>query len=351
MKKTLFGLLVLVVLALNCKKTIDVLPPIPPSLKDLPFPFGAAISTPLLKSDTAYQNTIIREFKSISTENAMKAKVIHPLENVYSWTDADEILAFAQKNGLRVHGHTLNWYGDQPDWITNFQGNQAAWEQMMKSHIQTIVGHYKGKVKSWDVVNEAFEDDGTLRNTIWLQKLGPDYIARAFQYAHEADPDAKLFYNDYGQEFGYEYKGLKRTAIIAMANDFIKRGIPIHGLGLQMHTKYTQSDVDISLAITTAAATGLLVHISELDVALNPNFDYTLVYSQSLAEMQASKYKAIVKIYNGIPKAQQYGITTWNVGDKDSWLPPHYGRPDWPLPFDTNYKPKLAYQGILDAVK
>ncbi|TCD01982.1 endo-1,4-beta-xylanase [Pedobacter frigidisoli] len=321
------------------------------SLKQLPFPFGAAISAELLRTDPRYKALIIREFKSISTENAMKFGIIHPLENTYNWTDGDEIVAFAQANCIRVHGHTLNWYQDAPDWLKNFDGDKNAWENLLKTHIQTIVKHYKGKVTSWDVVNEAFEDDGRYRNSIWVQKLGTDYIARAFQYAHEADPVALLFYNDYGQEYGYEYKGLKRNAILALVNELKSRGVPINGIGLQMHTKYTQSDFDISLAISTAAETGLKVHISELDVALNPNFDATLTFSPSLDEMQASKYKAIVKLYNAIPKAQQFGITTWNVTDKDSWVPVFFKRPDWPLPFNADYHRKAAYRGIFDGLK
>ncbi|MEJ5995121.1 endo-1,4-beta-xylanase [Pedobacter sp. Du54] len=341
--------------SLGCAKkeqtTIDppVIPPVTTAgtLKDMPFPFGASVNASLLRSNAQYKVLVVKEYSSITAENAMKFNATHPLENTFTFTDADEIVALAQANGKRMHGHTLNWYKSLPSWVTNFQGDTKAWENLLKTHIQTVVGHFKGKVASWDVVNEAFEDDGTLRNSIWVQKLGADYIARAFQYANQADPDALLFYNDYG----HEYSAIKRAAILNLVNNLKRRGIPIHGIGLQMHTRYNQSDANITSAITSAAATGLKVHISELDIALNPNNIGNLTYTSTMADQQSAKYKFIVKTYYEIPKAQQFGITTWNVTDADSWIPAEYNRPDWPLPFDKMYTRKAAYQGILDGVK
>jgi endo-1,4-beta-xylanase len=315
--------------------------------KGLPFPIGAAVNISLLKSNTSYRDVVNREFNSLTAENAMKTASLHPAENTYDWTDADYLVAFAQQTNKRVHGHTLIWYKSLPSWITNYQGNTAAWEALLKTHIQTIVSHFKGKVASWDVVNEAFEDDGTLRNSIWLQKLGPDYIARCFQYAREADPNAILLYND----FGHEYGPTKRAAILAMVTSLKTRGIPIDGIGMQMHTRYNMDQNNWLTAINNAAATGLKVHISELDISLNPDNIQTLTLTPALADMQAQKYLYIVKAYNAIPKAQQFGITTWNVGDADTWITGNYNRPDWPLPFDINYNRKPAYQGILDGVK
>lgn len=355
MTKKLFAALVLASLlgCANMDHTTLMPDPVttPPSnsvtLKDMPFPFGAAVNASLLRSNASYKALVVKEFSSVTAENAMKFGTLHPAENTYNWTDADEIVALAQANGKRIHGHTLNWYKSLPTWVTNFQGDTQAWENLLKTHIQTVVGHFKGKVASWDVVNEAFEDDGTYRNSIWVQKLGTDYIARAFQYARQADPDALLFYNDYG----HEYSTAKRTAILNLVTSLKTRGIPIDGLGLQMHTRYNQTDANISAAITSAVATGLKVHISELDIALNPDNNQSLTYTASLADQQAAKYKSIVKMYYAIPKAQQFGITIWNVTDGDSWIPVEYNRPDWPLPFDRNYQRKAAYQGILDGVK
>lgn len=313
----------------------------------LPFPMGAAVNVSLLKSNSNYRNLVVKEFNSITAENAMKFASVHPSKDVYNFADSDYLVDFAKANGKRVHGHTLNWYKSLPDWVTNFQGTTADWENLLKTHIQTVVGHFKGKVVSWDVINEAIDEDGTMRNSIWLQKLGADYIGRAFQYAHEADPDALLFYNDYGHEFG----PTKRTAILNLVTSLKNKGIPIDGIGLQMHTRVTQSDANLASAINLAAATGLKIHISELDIALNPDNNQALTYTSALGEQQAAKYKFIVKTYNAIPKSQQFGITTWNVTDADSWIPSNYNRPDWPLPFDTQYQRKAAYQGILDGVK
>lgn len=348
--------LLLLAFSVGCQgsKDLDVKPVMeePPAEEitlqnSLPFRFGAAISAGQMRNNAAYRGVVTREFNSITTENAMKMHFIHPSENTYNWTDADFLVDFAVQNGKRLHGHTLNWYKNPPAWVTNFQGDSTAWEGLLKSHIQTIVSRYKGRVTSWDVVNEAFEDNGTLRNSIWIQKLGKDYIARCFQYAHEADPDALLFYNDYGHEYG----PTKRTAILNLVTGLKNRGIPIHGIGMQMHTRFTQTDANLAKAIETAAATGLLVHISELDIAMNPDNNKNLVWTDALASQQALKYKSIVKAYNAIPKAQQFGITTWNVSDADSWIPGQYNRPDWPLPFDADYQKKPAYQGILDGVK
>lgn len=315
--------------------------------KNMPFPMGAALNVSLLKSNASYRNLVIKEFNSVTAENAMKFASVHPAKDTYTWADADYLVDFAQANGKRVHGHTLNWYQSLPDWVNNFQGTTADWENLLKTHIQTVVAHFKGKVVSWDVVNEAVNEDGTLRNTIWLQKLGADYIGRAFQYAHEADPNALLFYNDYG----HEYSSTKRTAILNLVKGLKSKGIPIDGIGLQMHTNVNQTDANLTAAITTAAATGLKVHISEIDISLNTANTSGATYTTALGEQQAAKYKTIVRAYHAIPKNQQFGITQWNVTDGDSWIPAFYKRVDWPLPFDAQYQHKAAYQGILDGVK
>ncbi|MBA9076118.1 endo-1,4-beta-xylanase [Rufibacter quisquiliarum] len=314
----------------------------------LPFPFGAAVNVNLIRNNAQYRNLVAKEMNSITAENAMKPAALHPSKDLYVWNDADYLVEFAKQSGKRVHGHTLIWHQSLPAWLENYNGTPAEFEQIFKTHIQTIVSHFKGKVASWDVVNEAFENEGgTLRNSVWRRILGDDYIARAFQYAHEADPAALLFYNDYGHEYG----PTKRNAIINLVNSLKARGIPIHGIGMQMHTRYNQSDANLTAAITTAASTGLKVHISELDISMNPEKTQGIMLTPATAQLQATRYKFIVKAYNGIPKEQQFGITTWNVTDGDSWVPGFNGAPDWPLPFDKNYQPKPAYQGIIEGVQ
>ncbi|HOX83478.1 MAG TPA: endo-1,4-beta-xylanase [Chryseolinea sp.] len=355
MRNYIFTLLVTSVFVTSCSSDDEnVIPVIPPvavvieSLhKEVPFPIGASVGVNLMKNNTKYNGVVTIEYNSITAENAMKFGALHPSENTFIWTDADYLVSYAQASNKRIHGHTLNWYTSLPTWLTNFQGDSAAWENILKNHIQTVVTHFKGKVASWDVVNEAFNDNGTLRNSIWVQKLGTDYIARCFQYAHEADPNALLFYNDYG----HEYSSAKRIAITNMISSFLTRGIPIHGIGMQFHMTYTQTDANISAAINSAAATGLKVHISELDIRLNNDKVPGLVFTPLLASQQADKYKFVVKTFNAIPSAQKYGITTWNVGDADSWIPGWLGAPDYPLPFDKDYLRKPAYYGIVDGVK
>jgi len=311
------------------------------------FPMGASINVDLLKNNAVYTALVAKEFNSVTPENVMKMDATEPTQGNFTFAQADYLVSFAQQHGMRVHGHALVWYQALPAWVNSFQGDSTAWENMLKTHIQTEVAHFKGKVVSWDVVNEAIDEDGTLRNNVWLQHLGPDYVARAFQYAHQADPDALLFYNDYG----HEYSAVKRAGILTLVTGMKNRGIPIDGIGMQMHTNINMPDNNIATAITAVANIGLKVHISELDISMNPNNDQNMTYTAAIATAQSQKYQNVVKAYNALPAAQKYGITTWDVGDADSWIPPFYHRPDWPLPFDATYKRKAAWQGIVNGLK
>ncbi|QNH62462.1 endo-1,4-beta-xylanase [Hymenobacter sediminicola] len=334
------------------KKEAGSTAPEPPqpvaSLKSVaPFPVGAAVNINLLKNRLAYRQVMTTEYNSITAENAMKFGALHPSATTYNWTDADYLVDFAQQNGMRVHGHTLLWYNSLPSWVTNFQGDSAAWENLMRTHIQTVVTRYRGKVASWDVVNEAIDDAGNLRNSVWRQHLGDRYIDRAFQYAAAADPAALLFYNDYGNE----YSTTRRTGILNLVNTLKNRGVPIHGIGLQMHTSSNISDSRIAEAITTAAATGLKVHVAELDISMNPSRTATAIFTDALAAAQKVKYKALTQTFKALPAAQRYGITTWNVADADTWKRGDCSCPEWPLPFDDNYQRKPAYDGIVEGLQ
>ncbi len=359
--KFIFSFVLLLALMNACSKkgttttTATPVVPVTPTIpavdtsmyKMMPFPVGASLNVSLMQNNSKYAGIVTKEYNSITAENAMKFRALHPSENSYSWTEADYLVSYAQANNKRVHGHTLVWYTSLPTWVTNFVGDSAAWENLLKTHIQTVVTHFKGKVASWDVVNEEFEDTGVPRNSIWRQKLGSDYVARCFQYANQADPDALLFYNDYGNE----YSSAKRTAITNLINSLKARGIPIHGIGMQFHMTYTQTDANISAAIAAAAATGLKVHISELDIRLNTAASQSLTFSSALASQQAARYAYVVKTYNSIPAAQKFGITTWNVTDGDSWIPAWQNAPDWPLPFDASYLRKPAYAAMIAGAK
>ena len=356
-------LLCLVFLAYNCTKkdaVTNLSENDTTSLQKIaPFKVGASVVVPLLKDHNLYRNTVTQQYSSITTANTLKWFIVHPSENVYDFSGGDYVSDFCIENNKRLHGHCLIWHQSNPDWLLNYIGDSLAWENLFKTHIQTLVAHYKGKAASWDVVNEAFNNDGSLRvndlfpsnnfddGSIWPKRLGPDYVARAFVYAHEADPSALLFYNDYGQEWADK----KTDSIIAMVNNFKARGIPLHGLGVQMHTNITASEDGIKKALQKFAGTGLLIHISELDIGVNPSNDPALNFSKELAQRQADKYALIVQLYKQlIPAKQQYGITTWDVGDADSWLITELNRNDWPLLFDSNYKKKPAYYSFRNAL-
>jgi endo-1,4-beta-xylanase len=343
------------------KKPAPVVAPVATLQSTASFRVGAAVVASLLQSNYAYQGVVVTEYNSVTTGNDLKFNAIEPQQGVFDYAAGDYIIAFAQQNHMRVHAHNLIWNQALPDWVLNFQGDSAAWENIFKTHIQSEVAHYKGEVASWDVVNEAIRDDnGALRDldvtpgdgtgSIWYQHLGPGYVARAFQYAHAADPDALLFYNDSGDEWP---GSLKLDSILALVTRLQAQGVPINGIGMEMHIDIVNTvNADITSAMQRLAATGLKIHVSELDIAVNPNNNPNMVYTNSIQAVQAAKYQFVAQTYRAtVPAAQQYGITTWDVGDADSWIPVFYIRKDWPLPFDSVYKKKQAYYGYLAGLK
>lgn len=342
------------ILVCSCKAQDIGALPVPKSqtilyLKDfLKFKFGAAVNPTLLNGNTSYRNLFDTEFQSVTAENMMKMGQIHPEKDRFDWSKANVIVEAAQKNNQRIHGHTLIWHSNIPNWLLNFEGDQKAWETVIKTHIQTVVQYYKGKVGSWDVVNEAFNDNGSLRNSLFKEKLGDDYIAKCFAWAREADPNVLLFYNDYGQE----YAPAKLQAILDLVADFKKRNISIDGIGLQMHININSSDAGIATAIQKSAATGLLVHLSELDIAVNPSVNENFVYDEVAKQKQSIKFIYVFNTFRKIPTAQQFGITTWNIGDSDTWLRPFKKtQKEFPMLFDENYKRKAFYEDLYKAVQ
>jgi endo-1,4-beta-xylanase len=334
---------------------------LPSSLKSgPPFPVGAAVNPTLIKTNASYARIIAKEFNSLTAENAMKFTKTEPGQNFFDFAEGDYLVKFAQLHHQRVHGHTLIWYNALPNWVLNFKGDSSAWEHIFKNHIITMVSHYKGKVTAWDVVNEAISNrDGTLVNqssntgegSVWRQHLGPDYVARAFRYAHEADPAALLFYNDYGNGYGQAWDDRKLNAMINLVANLKKRKIFVSGFGIQMHINIYTDEDNIVAMLKKVAATGLLIHISELDIAVNPGNYPDQDYTGHLQDLQAEKYKFIAQTYKKVvPHAQQYGITTWEFRDNDSWVPVFFKRPDWPLLFDKDYKKKVAYTGYLQGL-
>lgn len=301
---------------------------------------GTVVDLNRVNNNINYSNIVKTQFNSITAENIMKPEFIHPSENTFDFYPADQLANFCVTNSKRLHGHTLIWHQQLPSWMVNYQGSSKDWEKMMKDHIFQIVRHFKGKVNSWDVINEAFNDDGTLRNTIWKKNIGVSYIEKAFQFAHEADPNASLFYNDYSLAIN----PIKREAVLSFLNNLKAKGIPIDGIGMQMHIfNGFPEDIEISKAINDIWQEGYLVHISELDISINPLSQDMHRAQQTALTKQAEKYLYIFKSFDLIPDKYKHGITIWGVGDNDSWIRYYYNRDDYPLLFDDNYFPKPAF--------
>lgn len=318
-----------------------------PSLVDVsPFPIGVAIqaSHPDVRDRV---NTITGAFDNITAEYQMKQKSTNPVKGQLSFTEADRIVNFATDNHMKVHGHALVWYQSVPVWVQSFVGSDQEFEDEVRAYINAVMGRYAGKSVSWDVVNEAIEDGGTgrFRSYSFREKMGEDYIAKLFQMAHEADPTALLFYNDYGMT----YDANKRRAMLNMIADFQSRGVPIHGIGLQMHITTNTSDQQIKDLIEQVAATGLKVHLSEIDIRVNEDGAMSSPTTAAL-RAQSTKLVDMVNVFRSIPQDQQFALTFWGLRDPDSWLIDFWGNPEWGLLFDANYRPKPAYCGLYAAL-
>ena len=296
---------------------------------------------------------ILKHFGSLTAENVMKPALIHPAENRYFWDNADKIVNYAQANGLKMRGHTLLWHKQTPSWLfKDAAGNTVTKEVLLarlKDHITQVVSRYKGKVYAWDVVNEALDDDDTnfYRETDWYKICGEEYIAKAFQWAHEADPAALLFYNDYNTEFPG-----KRDKVYRLVKQLLDAGVPINGIGLQGHWNIINpSEKELRDAIDKYASLGLKLQITELDVSVYSSGQTDPADNAFTAERekkQLEKYKMVFKVFRDY-KDVITGITFWNVSDKSSWLDnfPIRGRKNYPLLFDQNLKPKKAYWEVV----
>jgi endo-1,4-beta-xylanase len=320
-----------------------------------PFFIGMAVKADQLDNGSKYDAILKNEFSSISAEYEMKMNPISTASGVYNWAAADKIVAYGNTNGINVHGHALVWYQAVPNWLTNFSGTDAEFKAEVKKYITDVVTHYAGKVKSWDVVNEAVDDNGgNMRNTIFLQRMGPNYVKDCFQWARDAanaagDKNLLLFYNDYATSSNIP----KQNKMFSIVDD-LKTANLIDGLGFQMHNTYlSPTKTQIETDINRAVAKGLKIHISELDIQVNPANDITS-FTNDRRLVQKEKYKEIVKIYNAIPAANKYALTIWGMKDNESWIPystdlNHPGN-DWPLLYDSNFALKSAHTGFLEGL-
>ena len=321
------------------------------------FPIGVAVSKRTLKGDDA--RLLLTEFNSITPENSMKMESLHPREDFYFWNDADSIVDFAQKHHLRIRGHNLCWHEQVPNWIfRDHAGNLVTKEillKRLKDHINTVVKRYKGKIYAWDVLNEVIgdADDEFIRNSLWYQICGDEYIAKAFEYAHDADPDALLFYNDYNTE-----RPIKRDKIYRLLKKLIDQKVPIHGIGLQAHWSiFEPSGEELRKAIELYSSLGLQIHITEFDMSIYPwekerrakrpgeNDQLT----SELEQKQIKQYEKAFKIFRAY-KNNITSVTFWNVSDRYTWLDsyPVPGRKNYPLLFDQKLQRKKAYQKVIN---
>ena len=319
----------------------------PPALRDLAEKrglwVGAAVAEGPLASDEDYAALLMREFNALTPENAMKFETVHPEPGRYDFSKADAIVAFAKKHNMVVRGHTLVWDNQLPGWVREGSFTHDEWVALLREHILTVAGHYRGQVIAWDVVNEAFDDEGRLRDTLWLRALGPGYIAQAFEWAHEADPDAKLFYNDTGGEG----LSLKSDAIYALVQGLLAEGVPIHGVGLQMHIWLDgpPSPEDLAANLQRLGDLGLEVHITEMDVRTQ----YSQASPAEKLEGQAEVYRRVLAACLNASNCK--ALVTWGLTDRYSWIPWFTGNPDVPLLFDENGQPKPAYRAVLDTLQ
>lgn len=310
------------------------------------FPIGVAINTDKLKDEERYWKIVPVQFNSITAEKIMKPDYIHPKKNQFNFTETDHLIDFCKQFKMRLHGHTLIWDKALPPWIENFKGEQQDWEALLKEHIQTIVTHCKGYVKSWDVVNEAFTDDGYLKKNVWLKHIGESYIEKAFQYAHEADPEALLFYNDYS----LEVYSTKLKSVLQFLGELKAKGIRVDGVGMQMHVTLDYPYIsDINEAATHIQQEGYLVHYSELDVSLKTGHNF-FTSKKKLLSAQKERYKNIVEGFMKLKPEKRFGITLWGVSDNDSWLMERSLR-SRPMLYDVNYRLKPAFCGFTEALE
>lgn len=318
-----------------------------------PVQIGVAVGYFPMKYNHIYDSIVAADFDNVTFDNALKnGSVVRP-DGIFDYSQADALVKICKAKGLHIYGHNLCWYQQVSPYVYSLQGDSTAIEHFLKKYITTTVKRYKNTIHAWDVVNEAVDTFGHLRVNgpqrrgyfYWGKYLGKGYIARAFQYAHKADPGTLLFYNDYNLEID----PAKLDAVVNMVNHLKAEKIPINGIGTQMHISIHTPNEGIDNAFKKLASTGLLIRISELDIKVNPKNDPDFVMTKELAKEQAEKCRYVLQsFFKYVPAKQRYGITFWNLGTKDSWLTEGGQRRGSPCLFDRHYQPKEMYFAVLN---
>lgn len=351
--------------------TVNAIAQNQPSLKEVYkgcFLVGAALNAAQFTGQDEPEDAIIKtQFNTISPENVLKWEVVHPRPDTYDFSPADKYVEFGQQNHMFIVGHNLVWHSQVPKWVfEDDKGNPVSRDVLldrMHDHISKVVGRYKGKIGGWDVVNEALNEDGTLRQSPWMKIIGEDYLEKAFRFAHETDPDAQLYYNDYSLE-----NGAKRRGALELVRKLKDKGVPITGVGLQDHVSMDSPTADeIDTTITDFGKLNVKVMITELDVDLLP---WPATKQTADVSLNVAADPKLNPYPNGLPEAVQLAlskryaelfsayakhcglvtrVTFWGVGDKDSWKNnwPVKGRTNYPLLFDRKAQPKPAFHAVL----
>jgi endo-1,4-beta-xylanase len=329
--------------------------PTPPTLRTAfegVFLVGAALNAAQFSGrDTLGAAIVAAQFNSITPENVLKWASVHPAPGTYDFAAPDRYVAFGERHGMFIVGHTLVWHNQTPRWVfQDSSGNPVNRDTLLerlRDHIHTVVGRYRGRIRGWDVVNEALNEDGTLRRTPWLTILGDDYLASAYRFAREADPDAELYYNDYSLE-----NAPKRRGAVELIRRLRDQGIPIAAVGLQNHDRLDwPSPPQEDSTIDAFAALGVRVMITELDVDVLPHTPGADPFVDSLPD---SLQRALARRYAELfasylrHRGTVARVTFWGVTDRDSWLNnwPVRGRTNYPLLFDRDGRPKPAFDAV-----
>jgi endo-1,4-beta-xylanase len=305
------------------------------------FLIGTAANPTILQNNAPYANVVKTEYNLITPGNAMKMDALQPTEGTFTYTDADSLVSFAKANNMKVHGHVFIWHSQYPGWLSSKTQNRATFLPIMENHIKNVAQHFGTDIWAWDVVNEAIEDNGTLRSSIWSNSIGSDFIDQAFTYARQYTPaGTKLIYNDYN----VETINVKSNYMYDMVKSMKTRGIPIDAVGLQMHIHVWDAPTyeQVRSNIARFAALGVEVYISEMDVALGTV--YPALPTAAQLDQQKQIYAYITKACLDVPGCK--GLTTWGVTDGDSWLNGFLGDYEHPMLFDRSYAKKPAYDGV-----
>jgi endo-1,4-beta-xylanase len=299
-----------------------------------PVKLGTALSWPRIGSRPELRRLFLREFDSLTAENEMKMMFVQPERGVFDFRDSDALVGFGRTNGKEIRGHTLVWSDQLPGWLTMplLPWTRGQLVQILRNHVQTVVGHFRGRVAEWDVVNEPLAEDGSYRRSIWLDTIGPEYIELALRWAHEADPDARLFLN----EIAAEGLHAKSDGLLRRVTSLRNRGVPLHGVGFERHTFVGDGTTESQIVrnLKRFAATGVKLRFTEMDVATTSGAAESAIQARLFAETASACRRVRACI----------GFSTWGLADELSWL----GAARAPLLFDNALRAKAAYYAVVE---